>query len=116
MHIQCEHAVTAEIQNGVVLDAVSASHIVIAVYYVVIVGKASTQQDGTQEYTLLQIYQTVHLREFINHTRSHTGSFRNLVRDTPRSVNHFLGIKIVEVLEDTEHHFHAGSGFQGDTP
>lgn len=44
MHIQCEHAITAEIQNGVVLDAVSASHIVIAVYYVVIVGKASTQQ------------------------------------------------------------------------
>lgn len=48
MHIQCEHAVTAEVQNGVVLYAVSASHIVIAVYYVVIVGKASTQQDGTQ--------------------------------------------------------------------
>ena len=42
MHIQCEHAVTAEVQNGVVLYAVSASHIVIAVYYVVIVGKAST--------------------------------------------------------------------------
>ena len=55
MHIQCEHAITAEIQNGVVLDAVSASHIVIAVYYVVIVGKASTQQDGTQEHTLFQI-------------------------------------------------------------
>ena len=100
----------------VVLYAVSASHIVIAVYYVVIVGKASTQQDGTQEHTLFQIYQAVHSGEFINHTRSHTGSFRNLVRDTPRSVNHFLGIKIVEVLEDTEHHFHAGSGFQGNTP
>ena len=54
--------------------------------------------------------------KFEYHTRTESGCFRYFIGNLSAAVDHFFGIKVVEVLEYAKHHFHSRSGSQFLTP
>ena len=90
MQVECKLSVASEVKKGFVFYAITATHIVITVDNIIIVGQAATQQDSTQKYTLFQIDETVHAWKFIDDAGAHTGSFRYFIRNAPRTVNDFF--------------------------
>ncbi len=98
------------------LHAITATHVVVAVYHIIIIGQTSTQQDTIQEDTLLKPGEIAHLREAVDDARTERGCLGYAVRHQTGTILHRLRIVIVEVLEDTELHLRALAHLHRYTP
>ena len=94
----------AEFHQATCLNAVSATHIVVAVDYMIVVAKASAKQYAVNEDALLELSKIAHLGETADKARTYRSCLRDAIRHNVRTVLHGFVVLIVEVLEQSEHH------------
>ena len=102
-----EGSYLAELHETDSLHAITATHVVVAVYHIIIIGQTSTQQDTIQEDTLLKPGEIAHLREAVDDARTERGCLGYAVRHQTGAILHRLRIVVVEVQEDAELHLRA---------
>ena len=104
----------AEVEAGGALHAVAAAEVVVAVDDVVIVRQATAQEDAAQMDALANGHQVVQAGKAVGYAGTDGGCLGNLVGYVARAVGHFLGIEVVEILEEADHQLHVGNG--GELP
>ena len=71
-HIERETAQARKVHTGVALEGIATAHIVVAVYHIVIIALGSAQQDGIEEYPLLDGRHIAYITETVDGTGPHT--------------------------------------------
>ena len=116
MHIEDEPAEPAYLHVGLGLDAVAASHVVVAVNHIEIVALCAAQQYAAEENALFETRQRSHLWKFYDDSRSHRCRFADAIRGEVRPVFHWFRVVIIEVLIDAKLNIHGFSPIERCRP
>lgn len=100
--VQDESAKIDKLYMGFRLDAISTTHIVVAVDDVVVVALRPAKQDSTKEHPLLQTLQNAHLGKTTDESGTNRSGLANAIGRQVGAIFHGLRIVVVEMLVDAK--------------